>query len=243
MTKWTKASPSGVRWPEEWDEGEGWASPQGKETGLNKEPRHWNTLASDWLAKKSGLRADSLVESLGGPVGWNLSRTLEQCRDDILRYYKRTGVAPTSRSSNEFFRWGGWLRRQGSTLRRECNLLNLPTVRNNNKDLGQCHARLKGYFDEVGSRPNAATSSEFRNWDMWLRNRGSTLSRECDQLGLPVVRRRDRTVEECHEEILTHYKETGKRPTQTDYSRFNNWVSWLRRQGSSLSKECDKLGL
>lgn len=302
MTKWTKASPSGVRWPEKWDEDEGWASSSCKEgTGLNREPRSWLTLFWCHIRIKAGVRPSSLVEDLGGPKGHDLNRTLDQTKKVILDFYKRTGQRPTRKTNKEWANANSWLnvnhgfslaqlcselgipgivltrtlegarneilayynrigkrpsrrlnqdwsnlnhwfRLRGTSISKECDLLNLP-VSQDNRELRQCHAKLREYFAETGKRPSANTSLEFRQWNEWLRRIDTTLSEECNKLGFPVVYRKDRTIEQCHEEILAHYKETGKRPVQNSSKRFNNWKAWLSKRGLSLTKECDKLGL
>ena len=242
MTKWTKASPSGVRWPAKWGEGEGWASMHGKETELKREPRRWFVIAYNHLSQKLGLRASLLIEELGGPKSQRLDRTIDQCHEDILAYFEKIGKRPYDESTREFRCWQSWLRARGSSLGKECDKLGLLALHDFERTLEQCQEAIQLYYKDTGKRPSAITTG-FKGIASWLVSRGSSLPKECDQLGLPSVYRRDRTFHLCHQDILAHYNKTGITPSEETSKEFNQWAQWLKRNGSTLSKECQDLGL
>ena len=243
-TKFSDPSPSGVCWPKEWSQNENWASREkgwASEDGLKSDPRKYETVAR--RLTQVGLRASALIEELGGPTGHNLDRTIEQCHERILSYYRETGKRLTSRTSEEDNRWDVWLRNhKDSSLFLECNKLGLPGGPNFERTLEQCHRYIRDCFERTGKRPVRKGSGESSRWDFWLRNhKDSSLSIECSKLGLhdPDLR----VMEDCHRYIRDYFKRMGKRPATNRDSEARRWDRWLRKQGSSLSLECNKLRL
>ena len=233
MTKWTKPSSSGVCWPAEWDEGEGWPSVGGGPTGLAREPRKWGHLTDYHLLGRLGVQAEDLLDDMG----W-VPRTLDRCRKKILDYHNRTGKRPTQ-DTPEFQKWANWIRSQGTTLFQECRALGL-TDFSYTRTLDQCHLEIQKYHRKTGECPTTKTSKFFRRWDLWLTRKGSTLAKECKILGIAVNKDFGRTKEDGLRAILDYYRQHGKRPSQDD---LRAWGDWFYRNGTSLREECDKLRL
>ena len=243
MARWGRKTPSRVQWPAEWSEEEGWPSTNGEEVGLKAELRTWAHLSSKCLGRSLGIRASNLIEGLGGPPGHDLERTFRQCHEVILPYFNKDGIRPTCKTSPEFRNMDSWLRRQGSSLSRECDELKLPVLRKSSgRTVKQCHKEIRSHYKETGKRPTEKSSREFQNWNNWLRRRGSSLPKECVKLGFlgPVL---DRTLGQGHSVIRSYYKELHIRPTKRTSEEFRRWDHWFTNRGSSLSQECDKLGL
>ena len=168
-----------------------------------------------------------------------VSRTLDQCREEILDYFKETGKRPTSRIP-VFRKWSSWLRGQGSSLVKECSALGLPDIDEYHRTLEQCHEAIKEYRRTTGKTPGTRSGPPFNTWDSWLYKRGSSLAKECKKLGLPVSKDFGRSFETCRREILDFYNKNGKTPSHNNLSACGGW---LKNHNSSLPQECRKLGL
>lgn len=97
-----------------------------KKTGKRPTDRTPGFKACDfWLRSHGNSSLSQRCNELGLPVLHNLDRTMGQCDQLILAYYKKTGKRPTQRTSG-FSAWQNWLRyNQGSSLSQRCDELGL----------------------------------------------------------------------------------------------------------------------
>jgi hypothetical protein len=165
----------------------------------------------------------------------------------ILLFFKEHGRRPLkSNSDKQWAHLDHWLRRhQGQTLRQCCDALGLPTPRNEKRTLDQVTVEILSHYQDHGIRPTVKTSKEWSRWCSWLhRHHGLSLSKLCDNLGLPAVRNNHRTMAAAKRVVLAYHKEHGTRPKTKSSDEMNRWAIWLRQHGgTSLAGLCDKLGL
>ncbi len=189
----------------------------------------------DWLRSNTTFTLTTLCDHLGLPRYEDFD--LESVRSDVLEFYKDTGRRPSPRVSDNWRLIGNWLTRQGQSLPELCDDLGLPRVCRS-RTLDQVKAEVKAYFQTNGKRPTPSVMGSTNAWLM--KNHGTSISLLCDDLGMPKLNVRGRTMEEVREKILAFFKEHGRRPTGRKWAAVG---SWLKLQGTTLSQLCDQLGL
>lgn len=101
-------------------------------------------------------------------------------------------------------------------------------------------AEILRFYAAEGKRPSVTTSAHWTCVHSWLVCNGTTLSKRCDELGLPALRNRSRTWESVDAEIFDFFKRHGRRPQRGD---LGGVTAWLEHKGDSLRRRCNFLGL
>jgi hypothetical protein len=93
-------------------------------------------------------------------------------------------------------------------------------------------------------RPTRRTSLKFNRLEATLsRNFGITLTKLCDEMGLPPLRKQ-RSHAGAKKAIQAHFDEHGVRPDQSKPGEWASWDGYLRyHHNSSLWELCDEMGL
>jgi len=105
------------------------------------------------------------------------------------------------------------------------------------RTLESARAEVLASYEKHGRRPSEQRLSAT---GQWLRYRGSSLRRVCDELGLPGGTNLGRTKEGAKTVTQGFFDKHGRRPVAQD---LRAWDSWLRGRGSSLVVLCDEMGL
>lgn len=209
-----------------------------------KRPPH--ASSKEWVNNEAWLRRRGsslrqLCDELGLP-GPQWGRTLKAIQQDIRQYYKQHKKRPFERSSQLWLNHNSWLRRQGSSLRQLCDEMGLPEERSFSRTVKSVERELTLYYKRYKRRPTEEESPFWTNHNNWLRKRGSSLRKLCNELGIPGGKNLDRTIESVKADLLEYHTLYKTRPT----IRVGNWRDvndWLYHQGSSLQQLCDALGL
>jgi len=130
-----------------------------------------------------------------------------------------------------------WLRKKRTNLPDLCDELGLPGGKNLRRTMEEVRQEVQAFFDEHGRRPSC---HEMASTDRWLRVQGTALRKLCDEMGLPGGAVFGRTMEGARQEIQAFFEEHGRRPYEAD---LNGASLWLRKEGTSLQKLCDEMGL
>ena len=161
-------------------------------------------------------------------------RTMGAAREELQAFFDEHGRRP---SANHLHTLDAWLRDHGSSLRKLCDEMGLPGGARLDRTMESVRQEVQAFFDEHGRRP---TQRDLRNTNAWLYARGSSLRKQCDEMGLPGGARLDRTMESVRQELQAFYNEHGRRPVGREMTGVE---SWLRDHDSSIRKLCDEMGL
>ncbi len=118
-----------------------------------------------------------------------------------------------------------------------------PAGDNMKRTLHSVEKLILTYCDVHGRRPTRRLDHDWGRINAWLGGRGSSLSKLCDELKLPVGRVTARTLESVTRDVLEYHKTTGERPVKKLNRKWANDAVWLIKQGTTLPKLCDELGL
>jgi len=194
-----------------------------------------------WLQRK-GYSLNQICNELGMLGGRNTGRSLQTIQAEIRKFFKKFRRCPTQRDSGAWKGHNSWLRTQGSSLSAlgiDMQLKAAPAVRT----LKSVKAEIKQYFNTHRKRPSQLISAHWHRLDAWLRARGSSLRKICDDLHLTGGSNWERSVASIKAEAKDYFKRNGKRPTKGIHS----WMlhdCWLRNHhDTTLSKLCDQLKL
>jgi len=208
-----------------------------------KSTKEWGRW-DKWL----GRRHTTLLrfcDEMGLPGGrkYDFDRTMDRARDEIQAYYEEHGKRPKLGTGREWKRWDSWLHDQGTSLRTLCIEMDLPGGIDLDRTIPRARIEIQAYYDEHGTRPDLSTGREWRRWDSWLHDRGTSLRGLCDEMGLPGGIDLDRTVVRARDEIQAYYEEHGERPCVTTGREWDRWNRWLHDRGTSLFRLCNAMGL
>jgi len=165
----------------------------------------------------------------------SVKRTMGSVETKILAFFKRHGRRP--RDQDGFRNVDAWLMRRGSSIHKVCEKFGLPGGRNFGRTKGGIERKIRKFYDREGRRPK---NREMTGENQWLAHHHKmSLHDLCDEMGLPTGKT-PRTIKRVREEIQRLYDREGRRPTNKEMIE---WVNFLRRRGTTLSKLCDKMGL
>ena len=232
-----------IKWPIDWNPDESWPVSNNQPTLLVGDSRTWGHL-NEKLHTHGDVRLYKLVHSMGGPVSrCDTTRSLAEVDAQIKGYFEKNGYRPSGGPGSEWSKVCQWLRTNfQSTLSRHCDTLGLPKKVEFGRTIEGVKRKIADYFDQHGARPTRGV----RGWvstGCWLATQDTTLSRMCDEMGLPELRCRTRSIEEAEVAVLAFFREEGVRPVTKTGVEWVNLNSWLRLRGLSLSKLCDSFDL
>lgn len=183
---------------------------------------------------RQGCALPAILHSLGAPLLWDRARTVADVDARILGFRRAHERNPTAKDLSAE---NAWLRRvHASSISLRCRQLDLPgyfTGHTNDSVVQTIH----GFWEKAGRTPKI---KDLPSEEYWLSAQGSSLRRKCSELGLPVERRTQHTQESVDDTIIRLYRELGRPPTRR---HMNAERTWLRKQGSSLSRRCQELSL
>jgi hypothetical protein len=112
------------------------------------------------------------------------------------------------------------------------------------RDLEAIRKEIYSHFKTQGVRPTTQSGDDWWAIEGWLRRRHSTtLAKMCDEMGLPSRLNLKRSIQTAEQAVKGFFAAHQRRPVQEDGPEWRNWQGWLYRQGSSLFKICEALGL
>jgi hypothetical protein len=192
----------------------------------------WN----DWLSYNEGLSIAKLSDEMGLPGGLVLGRTMQDARDEILRFFEDHGKRPRGK---DLIPVRSWLASQGTTMRKMCDELGLPASLRLDRSLKAAKREIRVFYEEHGRRPRVC---DMGAWNSWLQaHHKLSVPRLCDQMDIPGGKRRNRTMDGARREVQSYFKEHGHRPRTCDLHGLSRWL--CKKQRTSLADFCDELGL
>jgi len=155
----------------------------------------------------------------------------------LQEFYRERGHRPSCGDLRELDRA---LRRRGTSLFVLCNDMGFPeTYRTQERGWTRRKAQEK-VFQFHASHGRRPSCKEMGSLPTWLKyHLDETLSDFCNEIGIPEDQPL-RTRDSIRADVQAFYDEHGHRPTQRD---FKNHDDWLQKQGSSISRMCDEMGL
>ncbi len=240
-----------IIWPEAWNATEGW--PTYAAVLLTDEKRTWRGLVG---GLKDGSLLVSCITNLGGPKGnrpagikHRKTPTLPEVEAQIRAYYEQHKTCPMSKTSLDWRATDNWLaNHHNTTLRKLCCDLKLreaPIV----STIESIEREMRAYAAaNKGARPQAGTNREWKNVNQRLGYLKSSLAKLCPELRSNRSHTRKAllppTLANIESDIRVYVAANdGRRPTQVTNVGWGRKNSWLRNQGTSLAKFCDKMGV
>ncbi len=108
----------------------------------------------------------------------------------------------------------------------------------------KCISRLAEHYKRFGVRPSIHKHKWFKNDHLRSIRYGINIYDLYEEAGLPRPASSIRTLESSRNEIMTFIKEKGRLPQKSKGDiNYNTLDSWLRRRDSSISSECNQLGI
>jgi hypothetical protein len=150
------------------------------------------------------------------------------------------GSAAESPRTQEARLWVSLARALGVTIEGRVAALGGPVAAIRGRTLEQLKEAVRTYWGQHKKRPSANNSRDWKNANGWLRARGSTLQRLCDDLKIPA---KGLTMPLVTEEVRSYWRTHKKRPTNSVSPLWASREAWLYRRGSSLYKLCNELAL
>lgn len=200
-----------------------------------------------WLQNNEDTSLSYLCDSLGLDILNNRDRSVKDIENDIIVFYKKTGKRPVEKTSKEWENINGFLRRipdEDLSLPKLCDRLGIPQDRDySDIDIESIKNDIITYCNENGSPPNQRTSIYWRKLEARLFNRGTSIFKLSQELGVNK-RNHNRTLGEVDAKIRSYFAETGKKPNQRTSREFriiNGWLNYNKK--TTLSKRCKELGL
>ena len=123
--------------------------------------------ANEWL-KRRHTSVPKLCEEMGLPM--------ESARTEVRDFFDKHGRRPKWKEVRSLTHR---LRSNGMTLTALCDEMGFPDGK---RTMGSAMAEVRDFFGKHGRRPK---SKDLANIDAWLRARGSSLRKLCDEMGLP----------------------------------------------------------
>jgi len=181
-----------------------------------------------YLQRKHGTTLKAMCESMGLPE-----------RPKRTKYDWTLDDAAQQITGADLTELDGWLRyHHGTSIRIIAEELEIPGRYKIREGLEDAINEVQSFYDEKEFRP---TALDLPGLNYWLaQNHSSSVSRLCQELGMPGGRDYTRTMEIVESKIRKFFVEHNRRPTKRDN---RNDDVWLKKQGSSLSKLCDKMGM
>jgi len=192
-----------------------------------------------YLQRKHGTTLKAMCESMGLPERPKRTKydwTLDDAAQQIQTFYEEKGYRPTGADLTEL---DGWLRyHHGTSIRIIAEELEIPGRHKIREGIEDAINEVQSFYDEKEFRP---TACDLPGLNYWLaQHHNSSVSRLCQELGMPGGRDYTRTMESVENKIRKFFAEHKRRPTKKDNRKDD---VWLKKQGSSLSKLCDKMGM
>jgi hypothetical protein len=237
-----------IVWPKELDPNEGWSSSREANRLIsNREPRTWHSLTT-LCHRNSGVSLGKLIEELGGPEARNLgSIDIEDVKTRLKDFLEKEGRRPSTRGSRDP-QWRNLnmrLRKRGlPSIAQLCDQLGASGRLRRTREI--VDQEIRSFYRRYGKRPTEAGSwNEWHGHATWLRDQGTSLSEACDELDLSGGGREDHddSFTAIRKDIKSYWEAHRTRPTAYSGPKWRNLSARLYRQGHSLSKLCDELGL
>lgn len=136
--------------------------------------------------RQAGGGSIAIRKALNLPLWTQKRHTRASVEAETRKFCEDTGRRPSNRDMPCHEQW---LQRQGSSLAKLCDELGLPGGRVFDRTRESIKAEVRKVFEDTGRRPS---KNDMRSQDQWLRKRGSSIPKLCDELGLPRAARRRR---------------------------------------------------
>lgn len=145
-------------------------------------PRHEDVAALvEWLRCRGTLLGE-MCDELGIPARRKATRkwTLQSARQEVQAFYNEHGKRPTTRIMPSLARW---VRRNlDMTFRAFCDELRLPRNRKYGRTMEGARQEIQAYYDTHGGRPHERQMVALAQW---LKMKGTSLRKLCDEMRLP----------------------------------------------------------
>lgn len=192
-----------------------------------------------YLRRKHGSSLKKLCVEMELPKNKKRNKydwSLEDAAKQVQTFHEEKGYRPTHADLPEL---DGFLRyHHDSSVRAIAESLSIPggkTVRNSIQD---AHEEVLKFYKDKKYRPIAHDMPGLNHWLITQHN--SSVSKVCNELKIPGGRDFSRTMQSVEDEIQAFFDKNKRRPTKWDNRKDD---AWLKHQGSSLSKLCDKMEL
>lgn len=180
----------------------------------------------------------ALCDEMNLPGGYCLGRTLEDCKEEVRKFFDLERRRPRS---GELDPVAGWLRRHTNfTLKTFCDEMELPKLPPKNaRTLATTVKEFQDFFQVHGRRPKVR---EVQAAAAWLGKAGYTLRILCDKEGIGVSGRNyARDLKACERKIREFSNRQGRRPA---WNELRGEADWLRTNTDyTLGTLCDEMGL
>jgi len=210
-----------------------------------KGKRPTTKTSSAWLNNDAYLRRrKSSLKTVCDEVEGVAPRTVASLKVEVLIFFKRERIRPTSATSKIWASHAAWLRNKDCSLTELCDDLKLPGTVVLGRSVKAIEVEVMAYFKKTGKRPTAKVSKHWANHEAWLFRQKPSLSlfKLCNKLGIAGSYQKDRSEEGIEAEARAYMNRTGVRPKVTTSSRWTNHNAWLYAKGSSLTEFLDAKG-